>query len=66
MLIRQNPTLAKSALKKGSDGWSGAYGTHFFVSPEDGISAAFCMNRENIGGSGSYISKRIEEMIYGG
>ena len=66
MLIRQNPTLAKSALKKGSYGWSGAYGTHFFVSPEDGITAAFCMNRENIGGSGSYISKRIEEMIYGG
>ena len=65
MLIRTNPKVAGSALPVGSFGWSGAYGTHFFISPSDKISAVFCMNRENIGGSGSYIAKLIEDMIYG-
>lgn len=64
MLIRINPEKAGSSLSKGAYGWSGAYGTHFFVSPSDKVSAAFCMSRENIGGSGSYIAKLVEDLIY--
>lgn len=62
--VRQNPEKAESFATKGTYGWSGAFGTHLFVSPEDELSVSWCMNRADIGGSGSYISKKIEEMVF--
>lgn len=65
MKIRQDPKSAGSSATKGTYGWSGAFGTHFFVSPTDQLEAVFVMNRSDIGGSGSYISKKVEELVFG-
>lgn len=65
MMIRSDPSRAGSACTRGTYGWSGAYGTHFFISPADGLSAVWMMSRSNCGGAGSYISKRLEELVFG-
>ena len=62
--IRQNPELGKSPCTAGTYGWSGAFGTHFFISPADHLEAVWCTNRTDLEGSGSYISKKIEELIF--
>lgn len=49
---------------KGSFGWSGAYGTHFYVDPINKLTTVLMLNRSNMGGADSYISKRLEEVIY--
>ncbi len=49
----------------GTYGWSGALGTHFFVSPEDKLDAVFATHRTDLGGSGSYISRKVEELVFG-
>lgn len=64
MLIRQDPQKAKSFATPGTYGWSGHYGTHFFISPADRLSVVFAMNRADAGGADSYISKRLEEMVF--
>ena len=48
----------------GCYGWSGAYGTHFLVDPENGLALIFAMNRTNIGGARSYISRELEKRLY--
>ncbi|MBB6637182.1 serine hydrolase domain-containing protein [Cohnella thailandensis] len=63
MIVRKEPELAHSSLTKGSYGWSGAFGTHFFVDPVKKVSVVLMLNRSNIGGAGSYVSKRIEELV---
>lgn len=65
MKIRKDPQKAKSACTAGTFGWSGAFGTHFFVSPKDHLSAVWMMSRSDIDGAGSYISKKIEELVFG-
>ena len=65
MKIRQDPKKAGSLATAGTYGWSGAFGTHFFVSPKEKLMAVFMMNRSDIGGSGSYISAKVEEMVFG-
>lgn len=49
----------------GTYGWSGALGTHFFVSPKDDLEAVFATHRADLGGSGSYISRKVEELVFG-
>ena len=49
----------------GTYGWSGALGTHFFVSPADKLEAVFATHRKDLGGSGSYISRKVEELVFG-
>lgn len=63
--IRRDPEKAGSFASEGSYGWSGAYGTHMVISPKDGLSLTFIMNRADIGGSGSYISRKVEELVFG-
>ena len=65
MKIRKDPQKAKSACTADTFGWSGAFGTHFFVSPKDHLSAVWMMNRSDIDGAGSYISQTIEELVFG-
>ena len=65
MKIRQNPKKAGSPATEGTYGWSGAFGTHFFISPQDKLEVVFMTNRSDIGGSGSYISSKIEELVFG-
>lgn len=46
----------------GSFGWSGAYGTHFWVEPT-GKSAVFMLNKADVNGSGSKYSKQFERLV---
>ncbi len=65
MKIRQDPKRGNSPCTQGTYGWSGAFGTHFFVSPADDLEAVWVTNRTDLGGSGSYISKEIERLVFG-
>lgn len=51
-------------LPVGSYGWSGAYGTHFWVDPVNGITAIYLKNSRSDGGSGSLTGKHFEEDVY--
>lgn len=62
--IRQDSQKAGSFASEGTYGWSGAFGTHFFVSPKDNLEAVFVTNRSDIGGSGSHVSNKIEELVF--
>ena len=62
--IRQNPKIGESYATEGTFGWSGAFGTHFFISPKDNLEAVFVTNRTDLNGSGSYISKKVEELVF--
>ena len=62
--IRQDPVRGKSPATAGTYGWSGAFGTHFFVSPADKMEAVWVTNRSDIGGSDSPVSKTIEALVF--
>ena len=62
--IRQDPVKGKLPVTAGTYGWSGAFGTHFFISPVDNLSCVWMTNRTDLGGSGSYISAKIEELVF--
>jgi CubicO group peptidase (beta-lactamase class C family) len=51
-------------LPVGSYGWSGAYGTHFWVDPVNGITAIYLKNSRYDGGSGSLTGKHFEEDVF--
>ncbi len=48
----------------GTFGWSGAYGTHFIVCPRCNLSAVYCTNLTNAGGSGAYTAFEFEQDIF--
>lgn len=51
-------------LPKGSFGWSGAYGTHFWVDPENEIIAVFMKNSSVDGGAGNESAVNFEKAVY--
>lgn len=63
--IRQQPERVGNPCTPGTYGWSGAFGTHFFISPADHLDAVWCTNRSDAGGSGFSVSKEIERLIFG-
>lgn len=63
--IRQDPERGRSPATAGTYGWSGAPGTHFFVSPADKLEAVFATSRSDLGGASSYISRKAEELVFG-
>jgi len=63
--IRQDPVRGKSSATAGTYGWSGAPGTHFFVSPADKLEAVFATSRSDLGGASSFISHKVEELVFG-
>lgn len=63
--IRQDPVRGGSFATAGTYGWSGAFGTHFFVSPADDLNCVLMLNRSDLDGAGSYISKKVEELVFG-
>lgn len=65
MLVTVRPDLCGMPVAPGTYGWSGAYGTHFFINPEQKLQAVFVMNRSNIGGAGSPIARRVEKLTFG-
>ena len=52
-------------LSVGSFGWSGAYGTHFWVEPTTKRCAVLMLNKADIGGSGSTYSYEFEKLVQG-
>ena len=48
----------------GTYGWSGAYGTHFWVDPENKIFAVYMKNSHFDGGSGAKTSAQFETDVY--
>lgn len=50
-------------LPKGSFGWSGAYGTHFWVDPRNKIVAIYMKNSVYDGGSGALTAAHFEEDV---
>ncbi len=65
VMIRMDPERANSAASAGTYGWSGAFGTHFFVSPADKLEAVFLTNRSDLDGAASPVSKKVEELVFG-
>ncbi len=51
-------------LPVGTFGWSGAYGTHFWVDPENGVAAVYMRNSLFDGGSGSKASYEFEQAVH--
>lgn len=51
-------------LPVGTFGWSGAYGTHFWVDPENKITAVFMKNSRFDGGAGNQSACRFEEAVH--
>ena len=62
--IRQDKDRGGFVATEGTYGWSGAFGTHLFVSPADKLDCVFTANRSDAGGSGFYISKAVEDMVF--
>ena len=52
-------------LAVGSFGWSGAYGTHFWVDRENRISAVMMKNSRYDGGAGNESACQLERDVYG-
>lgn len=53
-----------SALPLGCFGWSGAYGSHFWIDPENKIFAVFMKNSWVDGGSGNESAVNFEKAVY--
>jgi CubicO group peptidase (beta-lactamase class C family) len=52
-------------LTKGCFGWSGAWGTHFWVDPVHNIVALYMTNLSNAGGSGAETARELERDVMG-
>ncbi|MBE7080577.1 MAG: beta-lactamase family protein [Clostridiales bacterium] len=52
-------------LPKGTFGWSGAYGTHFWVDPVNEITAVYMRNSDSNGGAGAETAENFETDILG-
>lgn len=61
MYVRSAQT-AVQPLPQGSFGWSGAYGTHFWVEPQSKTVAVLLLNHADCGGSGSPFSAEFERL----
>lgn len=64
MAIVTDPEKTDRKVGSGTYGWSGAFGTHFYIDPEKNITVVFGANTSNIGGAGSVVSRELEEVIY--
>ncbi len=51
-------------LPRGCFGWSGAYGSHFWVDPENKITAVYMKNSSYDGGAGAVSSVHFEQDVY--
>ena len=59
-------TTSSQPLSAGSYGWSGAYGTHFWVDPELGYVAIYMLNLSCCGGSGAPTVSEFESCVASG
>lgn len=54
----------KHGLPVGSFGWSGAFGTHFWIDPANKITAVYMKNSAYDGGAGAQTANELEECVY--
>lgn len=50
-------------LTPGSFGWSGAYGTHFWIDPSHALTAVYLHNSSVYGGSGAPFTRELERAV---
>ena len=62
MRVITAPTYGR--LPMGSFGWSGAYGTHFWVDPENKVVGIYMKNSGYDGGSGALTAANFEKDVY--
>ena len=62
--VRVNKNGFYPRLPEGAFGWSGAYGTHFWVDIENKITAVYMKNSLYDGGSGALTAAHFEEDVY--
>lgn len=62
--VRVITNEAYCLLPVGSFGWSGAYGSHFWIDPENDICAVFMKNSKFDGGAGNRSAVRFEEAVF--
>ena len=51
-------------LPKGSFGWSGAYGSHFWIDPVTRVAAVFMKNSKFDGGAANESARNFEKAVY--
>lgn len=61
--VRVITDSAYGALPVGAYGWSGAYGSHFWIDYENGVYAVFMKNSKFDGGSGNKSACRFEDAV---
>lgn len=54
----------RQPMTKGCFGWSGAYGTHFWVDPQKKLTAVYMSNLTTAGGSGAETAREFERDVY--
>lgn len=64
MAISKEPQKMNRKVGRGTYGWSGAYGTHFYIDTENEITVVLGVNCSNIGGADSKFSKKLERIVY--
>ncbi len=62
--VRVRTEDADTSLPKGAYGWSGAYGTHFWIDPHNQIVGIYMKNSRYDGGSGATTAKHFEADVY--
>ena len=62
--VRVITEKAYGPLPVGTFGWSGAYGTHFWVDPVNKITAIYLKNSHYDGGSGAKTARQMEEDVH--
>jgi len=63
VITKDNGTAAP--LTKGCFGWSGAWGTHFWIDPVHHIVALYMTNVSNGGGAGAETARELERDVMG-
>ena len=56
-------TMADPVLPQGCFGWSGAYGTHFWVDPQHDLTCVYMKNSRYDGGSEAGTARRTEQAV---
>ena len=57
-------SVSGRGLSQGTYGWSGAFGTHFYIDPVNDVTFVLMVNRMDIGGSGSFVSFGMEDAVF--
>ncbi len=64
LAVRVIPEGTSNLLPAGCYGWSGAYGTHFWIDPANEIVAIYLKNSQYDGGAGALTARHLEQDVY--